>query len=440
MAAKVFISYRRNDSAGSAGRVHDRLGREFGRDLLFMDVDTIPLGTNFVKVLSEEVAKCDVLLAVIGPTWLDACDERGNRRLDDPKDYLRIEIAAALQRGIPVIPILLDGASVPKANRLPEDLEELAQRNGLEVRHASFHNDMNRLIRWLKEQSDPARVPPGPLVPSEEESQDIEESWNRAEPVHTRPSRVMVIAAMLGVGAFIAVGIWRENMPPVPPFILGQNLLQATPPDMLDRNSQATPPTDGKVVGVDPKLLDGYIGRYQLTSNLVLTVTREGDRLFAQGTGQNKVEIFPKDARNFFATAVDAQITFEPDERGRASGLILHQNGANLYAPRIDQGFSLATPPMDRKVVRINPKLLDGYVGRYQLTSNLVLTVTREGDRLFAQGTGQNKVEIFPKDARNFFATAVDAQITFEPDERGRASGLILHQNGAILHAPRIGQ
>jgi TIR domain len=151
MAAKVFISYRRDDSAGYSGRVMDRLDRELGRDLVFMDVDAIPLGTNFSKVLHEEVAKCSVLLAVIGPNWLDARDEHGNRRLDDPNDFVRIEIAAALQRNIPVIPVLLEGARIPKADELPEDLKELALRNGMEIRHASFQDDMNRLIRGLKE-------------------------------------------------------------------------------------------------------------------------------------------------------------------------------------------------------------------------------------------------------------------------------------------------
>src|SRR5215471_9293689 len=150
MATKVFISYRRDDSAGHAGRVHDRLEREFGRDLLFMDVDAVRLGVNFVKVLSEEVAKCDVLLAVIGPHWLDARDEDGNRRLDSTTDFVRIEIATALQRGIPVIPILLDGAKIPKVQQLPKDLEGLAARNGLDVRHASFHLDMDKLIAGLK--------------------------------------------------------------------------------------------------------------------------------------------------------------------------------------------------------------------------------------------------------------------------------------------------
>jgi hypothetical protein len=151
MSAKVFISYRREDSAGHAGRVHDRLAREFGRDLLFMDVDGIPLGVNFVKVLQEEVAKCSVLLAVIGRNWLNVRDERGQRRLDSPNDFVRVEIAAALQRNIPVIPILLDGTEVPRSDQLPNGLQELALRNGLGVRHSSFHTDMDILIRGLKE-------------------------------------------------------------------------------------------------------------------------------------------------------------------------------------------------------------------------------------------------------------------------------------------------
>jgi hypothetical protein len=155
MAAKVFISYRRDDSAGHAGRLHDRLEREFGADLLFMDVDSIPLGRNFVKVLGEKVAQCDVLLAVIGPNWLTLCDEQGNRRLDGANDFVRVEIASALQRDIPVIPVLLDGARIPKAEQLPPDLKELSLRNSLDVRHASFHSDMDKLIKGLKESSAP---------------------------------------------------------------------------------------------------------------------------------------------------------------------------------------------------------------------------------------------------------------------------------------------
>ena len=130
MPSKVFISYRRDDSAAFAGRVHDRLEREFGRDLLFMDVDAIPLGADFVEVLGREVAKCDVLLAIIGPNWVDARADDGSRRLEDDNDFVRIEIATALARGIPVIPVLLEGTKVPRADQLPSDLKGLVRRNG----------------------------------------------------------------------------------------------------------------------------------------------------------------------------------------------------------------------------------------------------------------------------------------------------------------------
>ena len=166
--AKVFICYRRNDAGHAAGRVHDRLEQELGRDLLFMDVDAIPLGADFTKILREEVAKCDVLLAVIGANWLDVRDERGNRRLDESDDFVRIEIATALQRDIPVIPILLDGARIPKADQLPSDLQELTRRNGLDVRHASFHSDVDKLIRRLKGVSGQVGALAAPKHPVEE--------------------------------------------------------------------------------------------------------------------------------------------------------------------------------------------------------------------------------------------------------------------------------
>jgi hypothetical protein len=141
MPSKVFSTYRRDDAGHAAGRVLDRLEREFGR---------VHGRGRFMQVLRDEVARCDVLLALIGPNWLDVRDEQGNRRLDNPEDFLRIEIATALQRDIPVIPILLDGARMPKAYELPNDLKELSVRNGIEVRHASFRSDMDNLIRGLR--------------------------------------------------------------------------------------------------------------------------------------------------------------------------------------------------------------------------------------------------------------------------------------------------
>jgi TIR domain len=204
MAAKVFISYRRADSAGYSGRVMDRLDRELGRNLVFMDVDAIPLGTNFSKVLHEQVAKCGVLLAVIGPNWLDARDEHGNRRLDNPNDFVRIEIAAALQRSIPVIPLLLDGARIPKADELPEDLKELVLRNGMEVRHASFQDDMNRLIRGLKED--------GVYIAGEDTSEKAHGAESQLKDGlwgFLREKRNQQVLGWLGGGLVVAaIGLW----------------------------------------------------------------------------------------------------------------------------------------------------------------------------------------------------------------------------------------
>ena len=125
----------------------------------------MPLGLNFVKVLRDEVAKCDVVLVVIGPNWVSVLDQDGKRRLANPNDFVRIEVATALQRDIPVIPILLDGAMPPKPDQLPRDLKELALRNALYVRHVSFHNDMDRLIRALRGQFGETTANTPPAVP-----------------------------------------------------------------------------------------------------------------------------------------------------------------------------------------------------------------------------------------------------------------------------------
>jgi TIR domain-containing protein len=126
MAGNIFISYRRDESSGMAGRLHDRMAETFGENKLFMDVDNVPVGRDFEAYLHSQVAACDAMMAIIGPKWLDAKDETEQRRLDSPEDFVRVEIAAALARNIPVIPVLIDGARLPKASELPDPLKPLA--------------------------------------------------------------------------------------------------------------------------------------------------------------------------------------------------------------------------------------------------------------------------------------------------------------------------
>lgn len=148
--SKILISYRREDSDDVTGRIYDRLVQQFGRAAVFLDVDSIPFGVDFRKHLDEQVAKCDVFFAVIGPDWMGPKDSQGMTRLDNPRDFVRIEIESALRRQIPVVPLLVRGASVPLAEQLPQSLQDLPYRHGLAVRSGpDFHTDMNRLIVYL---------------------------------------------------------------------------------------------------------------------------------------------------------------------------------------------------------------------------------------------------------------------------------------------------
>jgi hypothetical protein len=126
---QIFISYRREDSIAYAGRIYDHFASHFGKDNIFMDIDTLQPGVDFVDVLQDAVGACDVLLAVIGKDWLTLKDEQGNLRISNPEDWVRLEIAAALERDIRVVPVLVGGARSPRASDLPEQISRLAHAN-----------------------------------------------------------------------------------------------------------------------------------------------------------------------------------------------------------------------------------------------------------------------------------------------------------------------
>lgn len=149
MGGNIFVSYRRDDSKHAAGRLVDRLHADFDTSQIFLDVDDIELGLDFVEVIHERVAACDIMLVVIGPSWLAATDAANRRRLEDPNDVVRVEIEAALNRGIRVIPILVDGAEPPRAEDLPESLAPLANRQATPLAHESFSTDAGRLTAAL---------------------------------------------------------------------------------------------------------------------------------------------------------------------------------------------------------------------------------------------------------------------------------------------------
>jgi hypothetical protein len=146
----IFISYRRDDSAGHTGRIYDRLATQFGPAQVFMDVDAIQPGEDFTRVLAERTKSCSALVAIIGRQWLSAQDRDGHRRLDDLGDYVRLEILSALTRRIVIIPVLVEGASLPRADELPAPLRKLSDHQALTVSDERFHAEIDELIRVLK--------------------------------------------------------------------------------------------------------------------------------------------------------------------------------------------------------------------------------------------------------------------------------------------------
>ncbi len=162
MTDQIFISYRRDDAAYVTGHIDDLLREEFGDEAVFTDVDNIALGVDFREVLDQTVSQCQVLLAVIGAEWLTVSGHDGRSRLEDPADFVRIEIESALKRDIPVIPLLVSGAKMPAAEDLPDSLRGFAFRNGTQIRPGpDFNVDMARLIKDLQRHFDGIRTEAG---------------------------------------------------------------------------------------------------------------------------------------------------------------------------------------------------------------------------------------------------------------------------------------
>ena len=157
---RVFISYRREDTAYPASWLFDRLGARFGEDNVFKDVDSIDPGDDFVERITGAVGSCDVLLALIGEEWLTVADEDGRRRIDNPDDFVRVEIEAALARNVRVVPVLVDGASMPEAADLPPSLAAFARRQALELSPNRFDFDTNRLLDALGGNTEEEEKPP----------------------------------------------------------------------------------------------------------------------------------------------------------------------------------------------------------------------------------------------------------------------------------------
>jgi hypothetical protein len=203
----IFISYRRDDTAGHAGRLFDHLSSTFGADGVFMDVDDIRRGEAFADTLTERLKQSDVLLAVIGRQWLTLTDSGGIRRLDKADDWVRSEVSAALGGGLLVIPVLVGGAALPKAADLPTDIRALAERQMADVRDGSWNDDIARLCKDIKRRR--ARG-----------------SWSEKLREH-RTSAAITLSLALVAGGYSAY-TWARNSRAAVPLVSGLTLDRAT--------------------------------------------------------------------------------------------------------------------------------------------------------------------------------------------------------------------
>lgn len=267
-AGRIFISYRRQDSAYPAGWLYDRLAERFGPGQVFKDVDSIELGDDFVETITNAVGSCDILLALIGQDWLDIAGPDGSRRLDDPDDFVRLEIEAALQRKVLLIPILVEGALMPRGDELPPSIAPLVRRQALELSPNRFRADTDRLLEVIERtlvdlqqehaEDAPEAPAPEPSPPKTAiETTETTESRSKLSPFSTTRVRVALAAASV---AAIAALIW---------------LLLPEDPDDKDSVIEDSPPPTS--TATKPPKLGG-------AGAPVVLAHRGGDEMFAWQT------------------------------------------------------------------------------------------------------------------------------------------------------------
>lgn len=259
----IFISYRREDTAGHAGRLYDRLADHFGNNRVFMDVAGIEAGVDFVEAIESAVSSCDVLLVMLGRGWLTATAPTGARRLDDPNDFVRIEMATALKRNVRVIPVLVEGATLPPADALPDDLKPLARRQAVELRDSRWDADVEALIVVIEKVLTPAPHPvPKPNV-SVQEPTTGRTRYSESRPISRRRG-LLWAGGIVGVLiiALVVAWLWPKGLdttesPGTPPTIAPSSI--TVYPQVVDERDI------GLAKKVQQALREGGYGKVQET-------------------------------------------------------------------------------------------------------------------------------------------------------------------------------
>ena len=198
----IFISYRRQDTAAYAGRIYDRLSAKYGEENVFMDIDRIEPGQDFVDVINSSVAEAGVLLVLIGREWIKMTDKNGVPRLSNPEDFVRLEILAGLAQKTVIIPVLLADAEMPSTQALPEALQPFARRNAIEISDTRFHSDVDRLIEAIEKIFHPERASAPARKPEQRSG-----TAPPVDDVRSRPNTGFITATLVAAAVIIA-GFW----------------------------------------------------------------------------------------------------------------------------------------------------------------------------------------------------------------------------------------
>ena len=239
-----------------------------------------------------------------------------------------------------------------------------------------------------------------------------------------------------GINGFITMGYWLPKQKVFVAILTNQDSAEVQP-SFVARKVAATMIGKGfkeyTAVTLDAKKLDEFVGVYLIEDKTTRTITRQGNQLYAQRTGGQKMEIFPASDNEFFYKSSFTVLKFVRDEAGKIVKMIKTDEKGEESAIKTDQ-----PAPKEREVAKVDPAIYDAYVGEYELVPGFMLTVTRDGDKLLTQATGQQRLEIFPESETEFFLKVVDAQLTFVKDADGKVNQVILHQGGRNMPAKRI--
>jgi CubicO group peptidase (beta-lactamase class C family) len=199
----------------------------------------------------------------------------------------------------------------------------------------------------------------------------------------------------------------------------------------LARGEKVELPSERKEITIAPKILEQYVGTYELAPKINMMITVDGGQLISQVSGQGKVPLFATSETKFFPKVVDAEIEFGKDDKGAVTHLVLHQGGRDMKAPRTSDKV------VERREIAVSPEILAQYPGTYELQPGFNLVITLEGSQLFSQATGQDKAPLFAESETKFFLKVVDAGIEFLKDDKGVVTHLMLRQGSAEIKAPR---